>query len=354
MLECVHLYIFYQILSSFCLLESTPELLSAVQVSAGSTVEIAAASVGDTSLVEVVHVIKEDENGLSFTAVTEILEESTEMEAKEALEETAAESEEVLETGEAVVKIEAPAEEKVAVKTSAPAALEEEQEVAASPDESLLQTEEKVEDVGTEDQALVTGAAPPEEATPAEEASTAADAASPDEEASSTNISPEDSVSAEAAAVETDSTEASPEDAEAVGETTPAEGAASDTPVDETPAAVGSVEETVAESEEAAEVVETQGDGVEVVKKTVQLAAASGSDLEILSTAEPEPSSDTPARETTHCTSCHSNPSLAEEVAPPAAFEDEDAEDVMSEAQEEVSLVEGKNTETTMMVSAQS
>ncbi|XP_034543191.1 fibrous sheath CABYR-binding protein-like [Notolabrus celidotus] len=324
------------------IIESTPELLSAVQILAGSTIEIAAASAGDTSLVEAVQI-----------------------EAKEVIAEAAAVREEDLES---VAETEAPAEEKIAEETSAPIAPGEEE--AASPDEPTnLALIENVEEAGAEDQALIPEVAPEDEASSTEAPEDVAPAvtADPVEAVSFTDISPEDSAPAEEATTtaeagpeETESSmEATPEDAAFSEEATPDEEASSDASVDETPPAAGSVEEAGAEaaSEEAVDAVEIFGEAAEVVK-TVQLAAASsGSDLEILSDAEPESSSEAPVHEAKHCHSCHSAPSLAEEVAPPAAFggllSDEGAEDLMHEAKDAVSLGEGQTTETMVMVTAQ-
>lgn len=212
---------------SLCPSESMPDLLTAVKILAGSTVEIAAASVGERSLLKAVRKIEEDGKGLdSLLEVVEpeILEAITEAVVKEAAEEgTVVVNEEELKSAEA--DAEAPAAEE---ETSAPVAAaeeEEQEEAAASLPEEPTTSAPSVEEVG--------------------DAETSAD---------------------EAAA--------------------------------EAPA-----EEPV----EAAAVVDT-----------VQLAAAStGSDLEVLSAAEPESTPEAPVHE---AKSCHSAPSAAEEVAPPVAL----------------------------------
>ncbi|GLD61050.1 brain acid soluble protein 1-like protein [Lates japonicus] len=285
-----------------------PDLLTAVKILAGSTVEIAAASVGETSLVNTVRQIEEDGKGLQ-TALEMV---EPDVLAKEAAEEAAvAVSEEELKSAEDgaaegvtdVEAAEAPSAEEVA---SAPAAAEEE-EAAAAPPEEATASASTVERVGDEDEAPVAEAAP-------------------EEAVSSTEAPPEDSAD----------------------EVSPAEEAI---PSSEeiTPAAETSVEEGASEAsaEDAAEVVPTHSEAAAVVYTTQLAAASTATDLEVLSTAEPESTSEAPVHEAKHCHSCHSVPSAREEVVPPAALGgelvSEGAVDITHEAKEEVSLVEGQS-----------
>ncbi|XP_022611476.1 uncharacterized protein LOC111229426 isoform X2 [Seriola dumerili] len=316
--------------------ESMPDLLTAVKILASSTVEIAAASVGETSLVEAVRQMEEEGKGLDSTLEVvegEILEVTAEVVAKEAAEEPAVVvSEEELKTAEAgaveeVADAEAvealSAEEVMTEEASAPAAAEE--EAAAS-----LPVEDTASTPTVEEAGAVT-----------DEDQTADPEAAPEEAVSSTEASPEDTAEEVTPAEEATTTaEAAPEN-----ETLPDE---------MTPAADTSVEEGAdeASAEETAEVGSAFVD-------TAQLAAAStGSDLEVLSAAEPEPSSEAPVHEAKHCHSCHSAPSAGEEEVPPAALGEElvsEGEvDLTHEAKEVVSLVEGQTTETMMVVTAQS
>ncbi|XP_037329067.2 fibrous sheath CABYR-binding protein-like isoform X2 [Pungitius pungitius] len=123
------------------------------------------------------------------------------------------------------------------------------------------------------------------------------------------------------------SSDAPPEDAAPAEEATAAADAA---PLDDAaPNAETWVEDVAAE---AAAVVDTS-----------QLAAASsGSDLEVLSAAQPGATPEAPVQEAKHCVSCH--PSIAVEEAPPAALGvqlsgEEDA-DITEEVKEAESLVE--------------
>lgn len=148
---------------SLCPSESMPDLLTAVKILAGSTVEIAAASVGERSLLKAVRKIEEDGKGLdSLLEVVEpeILEAITEAVVKEAAEEgTVVVNEEELKSAEA--DAEAPAAEE---ETSAPVAAaeeEEQEEAAASLPEEPTTSAPSVEEVGdaeAEDQAPVTAA----------------------------------------------------------------------------------------------------------------------------------------------------------------------------------------------------
>lgn len=242
---------------SLCPSESIPDLLTAVKILAGSTVEIAAASVGERSLLKAVRKMEEDGKGLDSSLEVvepEILEAITETVVEEAAEEGP-----VLVYEEKLKSAEAPAAEE---ETSTPAPEEEEQEeAAASLPEDPTTSAPSVEEVGdaeAEYQAPVTAA---------------------------------------------------------------------ETSVDEAAAEVPA-EEPV----EAAAVVDT-----------VQLAAASaGSDLEVLSAAEPGSTPEAPVHE---AKSCHSAPSAAEEVAPPVAFGGQlvsgGAMDITEETKEAVS--ESKN-----------
>ncbi|XP_060903163.1 fibrous sheath CABYR-binding protein-like [Labrus mixtus] len=300
-----------------------PELLTAVQILASSTAEIAAASVGDSSLVKA-------DKGLDTTWVTtqpEAPDATTKVEDEEATEEAAAVVNE--EELESVVDTEAPAaEEQTEEETDTPVADSAEGEEAAA---CLLEdlttpapTLEEQGEVEAEGQALVPEAAP-------------------EEAVSFTDASPEDSAPVE----EAPTTEEAVSYAEAA-------------PVDETSTAASSLEEAPAEapSEKTVEVLETQSEDALVVN-TIQLAAASsGSFLEAVSASEPECAEETSEHEAGHCHSCHSAPSSAEEVAPPAAYGGHPAvdgsDDMMHETNEAESLVEGQTTETMVVVTAQS
>ncbi|XP_041789499.1 fibrous sheath CABYR-binding protein isoform X4 [Chelmon rostratus] len=269
--------------------ESMPDLLTAVKILAGSTVEIAAASVGETSLVKAVRKVEEDGKVLDATlevAEPEVLEATAEVVGEEAAVVVNMEELKSTEAGADAEDADVPAAEE---ETSAPvaAAAEEEEEEAALPEEPTTSapTAEEGGEVEAENQALAPAAAP--------------------EAVSSAEASPEDAAPAE---------EATPdEEAPIAAETAPAAEAS----VEEEAAAEAAAEETV----EAAAVVDT-----------IQLAAASGSELEV--------------HEAKHCHSCHSAPSAAEEVAPPVALggqlASEEALDITHEAKEAVSLVEGQ------------
>ncbi|KAM7393667.1 hypothetical protein PAMP_020522 [Pampus punctatissimus] len=287
-----------------------PDLLTAVQILADSTVEIAAASVGETSLVKAVRQIEEDGKSLDSTP-----EASTDVKAEEGSEEAAVVNEEEQKSAEVPTVEEVadtedagnPAVEVVIKEeTSAPAASqEEEEEAVASLTEEPATSAPTVEEVGevqAEDQA------------------------------------PEEAVS---------STEASPEDAAPAEEVTTT---AEDAPVEEETLVVETSVEEV-EAEETLEAVSTYTERAAVVGATQLAAASAGSDLEVLSAAEPESTSEAPVQEAKHCHSCHSAPSTGEEVAPPAAvggqlevqLVSEGVVDITHEAKEEVSLVEGQS-----------
>ncbi|XP_031723072.1 uncharacterized protein LOC116394250 isoform X2 [Anarrhichthys ocellatus] len=303
-----------------------PDLLTAVKILGGSPVEIAAASVGETSLVKAVRKMEEDGKSLDLTLEVvepEVLEATPEVLAKEEAEEGTLVTEEELQSAEADAESPA-AEELVKEETPAPvaAAAEEEEAISLSeePATSTL-TVEEVGEVESEDQAAVPAAAP-------------------EEAVSSTDTSPEDAAPAE--------------------EATPAEEAitaAEAAPVDETTSAAETwVEDAAAEAstEEAVEALATTHSEAAAVVDTTQLAAASsGSDLEVLSAA-----SEAPVHEAKHCHSCHSATSAAEEVAPPAALgvqlTSEEVVDITLEVREAVSLAEGQTTETMEVATTQS
>ncbi|KAG7214494.1 hypothetical protein INR49_023006 [Caranx melampygus] len=304
--------------------ESMPDLLTAVKILAGSTVEIAAASVGETSLVEAVRQIEEEVKGLDSTlevAEAEVLEVAAEVIDKEAAEEAAVvlneeevKSEEagaVEEVADAEV-VEVPADEEVATdETSTPAGKVEEAE--ASPPEEATASTPTAEEVG--------------EATAEDQA--------PD---SLTEASPEGRVEEVTPSEETTTAEAAPETETSPDESTPAADASVEEGADETSA------------EEAAELVSTHSEDAAVVDTSQLAAASTGSELEVLTAAEPEATSEAPAHEAKHCHSCHSASSAGEDVMPPAALEEESVcegvQDLTHEAREAVSLVEGQTTET--------
>lgn len=279
MFEIDELGIISRLLPLTCLSGSLPDLLSAVKLLAGSTVEIAAASVGERSLVKVVRQIEEDGKSIdsSLEAVEpEILEYPTEPGADETTVEAAAEDDtgELKSAGGDAEDAEAPVAEE---ETPAPvtAAEDEEEKTAASPSEELTTsapTEEQTGDAEAEEQPPVTEAAPVEAASP---------------------------------------TEASSEDA-------------------------APTEEVTISVEEAEEPVE----GTEAVE-TVQLAEVSSEvDAEVLSAAESESGAPVHEAESCHCAPpAAPNPS-ADELAPPIAVEGElacgETTDLTQESEEEV------------------
>ncbi|KAL7403670.1 hypothetical protein ABVT39_003505 [Epinephelus coioides] len=276
--------------------ESLPDLLTAVKILTGSTIEIAAASVGETTLVKAVQKIEDDGKGLDFTLEVvepEVLEATTEVGAKEAAGDEAADevNEEGLKSAEP--DVESPAAEELAEdETSASVAADEEAASFLSEEPTTsAPTVEEVGEVESEDQAVVP----------------------------------------EAVSEEAVSTEASPENAALAEDTTPAASVDVTTPAAET-----SVEEATVEAA--------------IVDSTQLAAASSGSDLEVLSAAEPESTSEAPVHEVKQCHSCHSAPLAAEDVAPPAALggqlASEEAVDITYEVKEAVSLVEGQSKNT--------
>ncbi|XP_049428859.1 uncharacterized protein LOC125886578 isoform X2 [Epinephelus fuscoguttatus] len=316
-------------MSSLCTSESLPDLLTAVKILTGSTVEIAAASVGETTLVKAVQKIEDDGKGLDFTLEVvepEVLEATTEVGAKEAAGDEAAdeENEEGLKSAEP--DVESPAAEELAEdETSGSVAADEEAASFLSEEPTTsAPTVEEVGEVESEDQAAVP----------------------------------------EAVSEEAVSTEASPENAVLAEDTTPAEEAtntAEAASVDvTTPAAETSVEEATVEAsaEETVEAEATHSAAAAIVDSTQLAAASSGSDLEVLSAAEAESTSEAPVHEVKQCHSCHSAPLAAEDVAPPAALggqlASEEAADITLEVKEAVSLVEGQTTETMVAMTTQS
>lgn len=261
-----------------------PDLLKAVKILTSSTAEIAAASVGERSLVKAVREMEEDGKGLdsSLEVVKPEIQAATAegMADEAAAEATVAVIPEELKSADAE-GAQAPAAEE---ETPAPveAAKEEEEEAAPLLPEELPTSALTVEEVGeaeAEDQDPVTETAPEEPVL---------------------------------------SAEVSPEDAEEATITAEA-------PVDKA-AAEALPEETF----EAAAVVDT-----------VQLAAASsGSDLEVLSAAEPESTSDAQVHK-----SCHSSSSAAEEVAPPVALGGQMASEGADVTLDSKELSQGKITE---------
>nr|XP_033479657.1 dextranase-like [Epinephelus lanceolatus] len=300
--------------------ESLPDLVTAVKILTGSTVEIAAASVGETTLVKAVQKIEDDGKGLDFTLEVvepEVLEVTTEVGAKEAAGDEAADevNEEGLKSAEP--DVESPAAEKLAEdETSASVAADEEAASFLSEEPTTsAPTVEEVGEVESEDQAAVP----------------------------------------EAVSEEAVSTEASPENAAFAEDTTPAASVDVTTPAAET-----SVEEATVEAsaEETVEAEATHSAAATIVDSTQLAAASSGSDLEVLSAAEPESTSEAPVHEVKQCHSCHSAPLAAEDVAPPAALggqlASEEAVDITYEVKEAVSLVEGQTTETMVAMTTQS
>lgn len=278
-----------------------PDLLAAVKILAGSTVEIAAASISEKSLVNAVQQIQEDGKGLdSMVEVVQpqILEATTDLVAETATVVVNEEEPKSAEAGAADEVIDA--EEVIAEETSAPAVAEEEEATASSPEEATTsaQTVEEVGEVEAEDQALKPDAAPKEALF---------------------------------------SIEASPEDASPTEEATIT---AEAPPVNDTSAAETSVA-AEASGEETVEAASTQSDSAAVLDTTQLAAASTVSELEVLSAAEPE--SEAAVHEAKHCHSCHSAPSAVEEVAPPTdvggELVSEGAVDTTHEVKEVASMV---------------
>ncbi|XP_035494491.2 fibrous sheath CABYR-binding protein isoform X2 [Scophthalmus maximus] len=236
-------------------------------------------------------------------------------------------------------------EEGMTEEMSAPAAAEEEEELEAAafpPEEATTSAPAvgKVEEINTGDRASAPDAAPVEAV-----ASTEASSEDVAEEVTPGKVSAEETAPDEVTPAEeaTTTAEAAPENETSPDEMTPA----AETPVEEG--------EDEASAEDAAKAVSTHSDA-EAVLDTAQLATAStGADLEVLSAAEPESSSETPAHDTRHC---HSAPSAGEDVAPPPALGEELVSEgkvyVSHEANEAVSLVLEQTTETMVVVTAQS
>lgn len=257
-----------------------PDLLTAVKLLAGSTVEIAAASVGERSLVKAV--LKIEEDGKSLDSVVEIGDSKilkATAEAVEGAEEGAVvENEEELKSAE---DAEAPAAEDDSSAPVLVAADEEEQEEAAAcPPEEATTSAPIVEEIGE---------AEPEDQSAPEEVF----------------FSP---------------TEASPEDVGPAEEAAPAEEAvltAAETSVDEAAAEAPAEEPT-----ETAAAVDT-----------VQLAAASvESGLGVHLAPEPQSTPEAPVHKVK---SCHCAPSAAEDVAPPVALGEQLVDEAATEMTEE-------------------
>lgn len=246
------------------------DVLTAVKILAGSTVEIAAASVGEKSLVNAVQHIQENGKELDSTVEViraEILEAAADLVSEET---SVAVNEEDLKSAEADAADEAAdakdSEELIAEETSAPAVAEEEEAATSSPEEASARNAEEVE---TEDRAA------------------------PKDDISPTEASPEDASPTEEA--DTSTAEASADDDTSPGEMTPA--------------AETSAEEAAAETsgEDVVEAAFTHSEGVAVVDMTQLAAASAASELEA------------PVHEAKHCHSCPSAPPAAEEVVPPTA-----------------------------------
>nr|XP_040042390.1 fibrous sheath CABYR-binding protein-like isoform X2 [Gasterosteus aculeatus aculeatus] len=271
--------------------ESLPDLLTAVKVLAGPPIEIAAASV-ENSLVE----------GLDFplkVVEPEAVEATTEEVAKEAQEVTMvneeeskpADAEQLVEEGTAA-SVEAALEEEVAASLSEEAttsvlAVEEEE---GEKEEEVQSEDQTADSAAVREEAAASSDTPPEDAAPAEEATTAAEAA----------------------------------------------------PLDDTPPDA----ETWVDDVAAEALAATHSEAAAVVDASQLAAASSGSDLEVLSAAGPGATSEAPGQESKRCHSCHSAPSIAVEVAPPAALgvqpSGEEDVDVAEEVKEAESLVEGQ------------
>lgn len=160
-----------------------PDLLTSVKLLASPTVEIAAASVGERSLVDVVRQIEEEGKSTDSTvdvAGPEIQEAPVEAVADEAaIEEAAEENKEETKVSEG--DAEAPAAEEETAVSSTAAEGDEEKTVAPPPEELAAPTEEQVGEAQA-DAALVEAQSPEEpvtteEAPPADEVTAAPDEA---------------------------------------------------------------------------------------------------------------------------------------------------------------------------------
>ncbi|KAK5866368.1 hypothetical protein PBY51_020565 [Eleginops maclovinus] len=322
-----------------------------MKVLTSSTVEIAAASVGETSLVQAVQniediksldvTLEEEKPEVLETIPDEISEEVSVVENKEELkaaEDGAADAEdaeapaaEELIQEETPAPVEAPEDEEVFLSEEPTASATTIEEVAEEPAASAPTVEEVAEDpAASATMEEEVAEEPAASAAVVEEASAVeSEEAAAEESVTCTEPLPEEAAPAEEEAALTEeatTAEAAPEE-----ETTPA----AETPVEEEAAA----EETMESEETTAVVVDTS-----------QLAAASsGSDLEVLPAAESESTitSEAAEHEAEHFHSCHSAPSEAVEAAPPAAWGEqlaiEEAVDVTHKVkEEEVSLVEGQ------------
>lgn len=266
-----------------------------MKVLAGPPIEIAAASV-ENSLVE----------GLDFplkVVEPEAVEATTEEVAKEAQEVTMvneeeskpADAEQLVEEGTAA-SVEAALEEEVAASLSEEAttsvlAVEEEEGEKEEEEEEVQSEDQTADSAAVREEAAASSDTPPEDAAPAEEATTAAEAA----------------------------------------------------PLDDTPPDA----ETWVDDVAAEALAATHSEAAAVVDASQLAAASSGSDLEVLSAAGPGATSEAPGQESKRCHSCHSAPSIAVEVAPPAALgvqpSGEEDVDVAEEVKEAESLVEGQS-----------
>lgn len=169
-----------------CPSASMPDLLTSVKLLASPTVEIAAASVGERSLVDVVRQIEEEGKSTDSTvdvAGPEIQEAPVEAVADEAaVEEAAEENKEEMKVSEGDPEdAEAPAAEEETPVSSTAAEGDEEKTVAPPPEEPAAPTEEQVGEAQA-DAALVEAQSPEEpvtteEAPPADEVTAAPDEA---------------------------------------------------------------------------------------------------------------------------------------------------------------------------------
>ncbi|XP_030004221.1 uncharacterized protein mgarpb isoform X4 [Sphaeramia orbicularis] len=285
--------------------EPMPDLLSAVKVLAGSPVEIAAASVGDHSLVEVIRQTERDKKGLDSTMAG--------LQKPDALEATE----------EEIVNKEASEGADVAVDKE----VKPVEEVAEAEDAEALATKE----VNTEE----TSAYSVEEK---EAISIIEEPSAPTvEEVGEVDDVAPDTTSEEEASVVT----AFPEEAfPVVDDITTI--TAEHTPGDE-----ASVEEAATAAAEASsqETVEAA-----LVGDKTQLAAAStGSSMEGLSTTAPESALEIPVEGVKHCLSCHSVFAEGKKVAPPAAV-GEQLKGAVEFTHEAVTLEEGQTRELTVMI----
>ncbi|KAK0130595.1 hypothetical protein N1851_035163 [Merluccius polli] len=295
-----------------------PDLLTAVTVLASSaTVEIAAASVGEKSIVEAVRQM--EENRLALHVLEPLMEvlatrkEEVDAEADgEASPDVGMPVNATANSGDA----ETPSAEEVSPGEAPAHSVGEREAMAPTVEEAAVaESEVPLENPATEEAAPAEKGSEPEEMANAEEAA------------------------AEEAPVNVECTQ--------VEEGTLAEGSA--------------VSEAEAPKEVEADETGSVPDEAAPITETGHLAAAAaaadsdGSDVEIVPAIEPQSTSEAPVNDAEHCSSCHASDNAEEGVAPPAELKAE----VQTEVQDAidgsmVSPVEGPLAERMTVVTAES